>query len=96
MWYPPDVLIPTPKDNDDYLPFSDVFGTETLEKHRPSYNVKESKRKTLPFYASVQHVKNIQMMVECEECGLWWLLYSKRKVKKEARLRLQRIIEDLA
>ena len=76
---PPDVFKklhhlphPTPKDDDHYLPFSDVFGTETSEKHRPSYNVKESKQKTLPFYASVQqHVKNIQMMVECEDGGFF-------------------------
>ena len=85
---------PTPGEDNHYAPFSDVFGTNTSEEHRPSYSVKQSKKNTLPFYASVQHVKNIEMMVECEECGLWRLLYSKRKVKKEARLRLQRIIED--
>jgi hypothetical protein len=87
---------PTPGDDNHYAPFSEVFGTDTSEEHRPSCNVKQSKKNTLPFYASVQHVKNIEMMVECEECGLWRLLYSKRKVKKEARLRLQRIIEDHA
>ena len=66
-----------------------MFGTNTSEEHHPS-----EQKNTLPFYTSIQHVKNIEMMLECEECGLWRLQYSKRKVKKEARLRLQRIIED--
>ena len=86
---------PTPKDDDHYVPFCDVFGTVTTEKHCPSCNAKRSKKNTLPFYASVQHVKNINLMVECEECGLWRLLFSKRKVKNDTRLRLQRIIQDL-
>ena len=33
-------------------------------------------------------------MVECEECGLWRLLYSKYMLKNEACLRLERILEE--
>ena len=29
---------------------------------------------------TVQHVKNIGVMLQCEECDLWRLLYSKRKL----------------
>ena len=36
------------------------------------------------FYPSMQHIKNIEMMLTliCDECGIW-MIYSKRKLKKE-------------
>ena len=85
---------PVPREDNHYASFSEVFGTSTSEEHRPSLKIKPKKRNTLPFYASVQHVKNVELMVECEECGLWRLLYSKYMLKKEARLRLERILEE--
>ena len=61
---------PTLGEDGHYLPFSEVFGSATTEEHRPSYKKpatttsKRVKRK-LPFYGSVQHVKNSQLMVQC-------------------------------
>ena len=49
---------------------------------------------TLPFYASVQHVNNVDLMVECQECGMWRLLHLTYKLKQEQRIQLQRIVED--
>ena len=47
-----------PDEDNHYFPFSDVFGTQTTEEHRPSLKKKPSKtKKSLPFYASVQHVQ---------------------------------------
>ena len=61
---------PVPGEDDHCTAFSEVSGTDTSEEHRPSYRTKPlSKKNTLPFYASVQHVKNAELMVECEECG---------------------------
>ena len=34
----------------------------------------------VPFYASVQDVKNAQLIVQCEECNMWRLVYSKYKL----------------
>ena len=63
----------------DDQPFSTVFGKDTTEEHQPSLRGRASnaKVKCLPIYASVQHVKNAQLMVQCEECNMWRLVYSK-------------------
>ncbi len=61
---------PVPGEDGHYKPFGDVFGTKTNESHRPSLQKKAQRRKTLPFTASVQHVKNIDLMLQCDECGL--------------------------
>lgn len=84
--------LPMPGEDGHYAPFSEVFGTQTSE-HRPSLTSSSTKKNTLPFYASVQHVKNVDLVIECEECGMWRLVYSKYKLKKEQRSRLQQIIE---
>ena len=49
---------------------------------------------SLPFYASVQHVQNIEMMVQCDLCGMWRLLLSKYKVKMADREYLQRLLDN--
>lgn len=61
---------PTPGMDNHYQPFSHVFKTETTEKHRPSLSKPKprSKEKSLPFYPSVQHVKNASIMLLCDEC----------------------------
>ena len=68
---------PTPGVDNHYIPLHDLFGQATSEKHRPSLTLKQSK-KTLPFSTSLQHVKNVDMMLLCDECEIWRLLYAKR------------------
>ena len=79
---------PMSGEDDHYAPFADVFGKPTTEEHRPSLKQKP-KKKSLPFSASVQHVKNAGMMVQCEECCMWRLIYSKYKLKNDLRIKLQ-------
>ena len=86
---------PMPGKDQHYLPFQDVFGHPTSEEHRPSFNSKKQK-KTLPFTASVQHVKNCDMMLMCEECEMWRLLYSKKKLKPEHRRLLSLKLDELS
>ena len=50
--------------------------------------------KTLPFVASVQQVRNVLLMVQCKECGMWRLLYSPRKLSSIARQELVTILDD--
>ena len=55
-------------------------------------------KKTLLFSASVQcvqHVKNVDMMVQCDECGQWRLLYSNRKLKHDERWILVEKLNEL-
>ena len=77
----PDPMI---KDDGHYKSFEEVYGTETSEECRPS---KQAKSKKLPFYANLQHMKNSGLMLMCEECGMWRLLYATRKLSaKEKRV----------
>ena len=66
--------LPNPIISDDhYKPFNKVFGTQTTEKDRPSAqkSIDGGRRFTL------KHVKkNANIMLMCEECCLWRLLYS--------------------
>ena len=88
-------------------PFSKFVGYNIPErsKHRKrqrsnlSYDTlakPNKKRKSLPFSPSVQHVKNIDIMLQCEECDLWRLLFSKRKLSIKERAELQSILDDVA
>ena len=65
------------KDDGHYEAFYDIHGTNTSEKYRPSLNPQRGK--SLPFYASVQHVKNSGLMLLCDECGMWRLIYATRR-----------------
>ena len=85
---------PEPGEDGHYKAFSDVFGSDTCtsEDFRPSQKkVTKTKVKTLPFYASVQHIKNSQLMVQC---NMWRLVFSKYKLKAAQHQKLQRVICD--
>jgi len=41
-------------------------------------------------------VRNIDLMLQCDECGLWRLLYSKYKLTKKERSDLQAAIEEIS
>ena len=49
---------------------------DTSEQYRPSMKTKPRKEKTLLFSPSVQHVRNAEMMLLCEECEMWRLIYA--------------------
>jgi len=66
LHYYPD---PVPDEENHFKRFKDVYGTVTFEEFRPSLQ-KRSKCKTLPFSASIQHIKNVDMMLQCDKCGL--------------------------
>ena len=84
---------PTPCSDGHYKPFTEIFGKETSENHRPSLQKKPKKKKTLPFHGVLQHVKNANMMLECEECGMWRLLYAKSKLSVGERTALQQVLD---
>ena len=68
---------------------------ETSEEHRPSLKkAPKTKAKGLPFYVSVQHVKNAQLMLQCKECNMWRLVYSKYKLSVAQCRQLQRLLDD--
>ena len=68
-----------------YLPFEEVYGTETTEKDRPS--AQKSKDGGRKF--TLKHVKNANIMLMCDECSLWRLLYSCNSLSDEERQKVQ-------
>lgn len=86
---------PIPQEDGHYKPFREVYGTKTSGKFRPSSLKKKTKSKGLPFYASVQHVTNAQIMLQCESCNMWHLVFSKYKLSSSQRQLLQELLGNL-
>ena len=82
--------------NNHYKTFKEVFRTKTSEDGRPSKAKTTHKERTLPFYPSVQHVKNTEMMLMCDECGIWRLIYSKRKLKEAEKKKLDEALDGMS
>ena len=85
--------LPSPIYNDDghYADFYDVYGQSPTEDLIPS-NIQKKNKKTLPFNATQQHVRNVNLLIQCEECKMWRLLFLKKKLSKN----LEGILEDLS
>jgi len=79
-------------DDDHYQPFSKVFGTHTTEKDRPS--AQKSKDSGRQF--TLKHVKNANLMLMCEECSLWRLLYTCTKLSAEEQGKIQDKLVDVS
>lgn len=88
--------LPIPAEDGHYLSFTEAYKKETTGDYRPSLLKKPSKSKGLPFYASVQHVKNCQLMVQCESCDMWRIIFSKYKLKPTQRQQLQQLLDNLS
>lgn len=88
---------PSPMEDGHYFPFSDAFSMFTSEEHCPSFKApqqKQKKRRKLSYYATVQHVKNADMMVQCGECQMWRLVFSRYKLGPKHHKELQEILND--
>lgn len=85
---------PVPGEDGHYRPFTEVFGTATTEEHRPSLQAQKGRQKSLPFSASVQHVKNANLMIQCEECEMWRLVYSRYKLTGREKQTLDDALEQ--
>ena len=83
-----------PGQDGHYKRFEEVFGMSTVEEHRPS--LQKITKKRLPFYPSVQHVRNCNTMLMCDECGMWRLVYSTRKLKAVEIRKLNATLDGLS
>lgn len=89
----PDPMISS-HDPEHYLSFDNAMQKETSEKDCPS--LQRQKKKTISYSPSVQHVKNVNVMVQCEDCSLWRLLFSKQKLTSVQRQTLEAILNDVS
>ena len=80
-----------------YLHFIDVYGTQEALEIAITQETTSKKRKTsLSFNVTQQHVKNVNLVIQCEECQLWHLLFSKRKLNSQNIAELEKVIEDIS
>ena len=89
----PDPMI-NPSNPEHYLSFDAAMQKKTSEKDCPS--LQRQKKKTISYSPSVQHVKNVNVMVQCEDCLSWRLLFSKRKLTNMQRKTLEAILDDVS
>ena len=61
-----------------YQLFDSVIGSQTSEKDRPSLQAQKQK-KSLSYSSVKQHAVNVGVVIQCDECNKWRLLFSKRK-----------------
>ena len=71
---------PVPGEEGHYKPFMEVHGISTTEQYVPSMMRKTQWKKTLAFASNLRHVKHVDMMLQCNECDSWRLLYSENKL----------------
>ena len=74
--------LPDPvRDGDVYKKFSDVYGTSTSEKDRPTLQSSAEKNNSgIPFNLSAQFARNVARVLHCIECDKPRVLYSSRKL----------------
>ena len=61
----------------------------------PSFAKHAWRTKILSFDASVQHIRNVSLVVQCEEYRMWCLLYAPRKLSSIAIQELVNILDDM-
>ena len=76
--HPPDPMI-NASDSDHYLAFEKAMLQDTNDKDYPSLQ-QCNRKKSISFSPAVQHVNNVGTLMQCEECQMWRLLLSKRKL----------------
>ena len=62
----------------------------------PLFLNQRQKKKTLSFSPSKQYVLNVDTIVQCEECNMWRLLFSRKKLSVRDKKQLQDILADTA
>ena len=79
-----------------YKPFSEVYGTVTTEKDRPSFNSSAEKRAHgLPFNPSGQFARNAGRTLVCTECGKPRVTYASRKLQWKDHRDLELAVGDI-
>ena len=66
---------PTPSSDGHYKPLAEILGRRLQKTIYYPFRRSRGKKTTLPFQGVLQHVKNANMMLECEdvECGAYFL-----------------------
>ncbi len=92
---------PVPGEDLHYKSFEELYGTQTMEDHRPSLKDAKAKKKdttkkhSMPFYPSAIRAKNVGVIVNCVECEKPRLLFSSKKLSEKDKATLQRFLDTI-
>lgn len=95
---------PVPGDDLHYMSFEELYGTPTIEDHRPSLKNAKTKKKdmktakgkhSMPFCPSAVRAKNVGVVINCVECEKPRLLFSAKKLSKNDKERLQNFLDTI-
>ena len=78
--------------DDHYQSFDESYGqSEALtDKYRPSLQ-----QRATSFSPSQQHVSNVGLLLQCEECDKWQLMFCKHKLSVQEVSDLQSVLDDI-
>jgi len=66
-------------------------------QNRPSLKSRPSnKRKKIGFSPSQQHAKNTDIMLQCDDCEKWQLVFSKKKLTNKMKETLNEFLADVS
>ena len=88
----PDLMI-NPLSPEHYLSFDAAMQKKTSEKIVHLY---KDRRKRLFQFPKCTTCENVNVMVQCEDCLSWRLLFSKRKLTHMQRRTLKAILDDVS
>ena len=89
--------LPNPSIGEDghYKDFQTVIKTDTSKSYAPSELTKNSKA-NLGFNVTQQHAKNTGTVIQCDECSMWCLIFSKKKLSPQGKADLARLLDNIS
>ena len=86
---------PVPR-GDHYEAFETLYGTETKEIYRPSFNPQKVKGHNVPFSPSIHRAKMANIVIQCEECHKWRVLHAEKKLHPDQRNEVLHELDNLS
>ena len=80
-------------EDDHYKSFEEVYGSETVEDHRPSLKQKVTLGHQIPFSPSAQTAKSVHKTVKCTDCDKPRVIYSASKLNVTEQIILDKILD---
>ncbi|PKC10764.1 hypothetical protein RhiirA5_413972 [Rhizophagus irregularis] len=84
--------IPSRDNTDHYMPFQNVYGTETTEEYRPTYM--QSQANVEPIPKSILIGGKIRGYIDCEDCRKRRCVYSDRSMSREEQEDYQQALDS--
>ena len=89
------LLDPIPN-GEHYNDFDTSYSTVKTEEHLPSLNEKMKIGHAMPYSPTAQTAKNANLVIQCNSCSKWQVLYANKKLKTVVRDRVASELGNLS